>query len=543
MVLVARRRDGLEEVGRGLAPDFGSVRGAAGRPVDRRSLRPRRAGDPRFRLGLLVGNAGVAQPRRVRGRLDRDELMRAVRVKVNANLTPRTTSASGLVARGRGGLLLVPPLAACGGPVRHQHGGVEAYVLNARRRPARRARAVRRQRDGADAGPDADRIDGKDGVDPADMPVKPMSPRTPRPPRGCGPCSEEPGDPRRGTNQSRDVPADAAFHRDRADGRDDWQEVRRDYPSPPEPAGRAISRRANERRCRGVTTWFCPRASKAGGVEIPSRGRVGTPRAGQIWDVWSDDVEFTGTLIIALVAIEILGQLPLLARGTRALPEETRAALSRHPRHPWLAMFGLAPRLASLVTAGTTSHRRSLPCRFGGGGERTSCRPHVLSTQIRPPCASMIPLMMGSPSPPRDAWFRACQNRSKTWGRPSGAMPAARVGDPEQHLPLPRGGADGDATLGGRELERVADQILQHLEKAVRITPDIGQVIGEIEPKSSDADDASGRWPSTHSMSNWRVDTRARSTPSCPASIKVTSSRSAIRRFIASRRPDCSRSP
>ena len=78
-------------------------------------------------------------------------------------------------------------------------------------------------------------------------------------------------------------------------------------------------------------------------------GPGGTPRAGQIWDVWSDDVEFTGTLIIALVAIEILGQLPLLARVMRALPEETRAALSRHPRHPWLAMFGSARFFLALL--------------------------------------------------------------------------------------------------------------------------------------------------------------------------------------------------
>lgn len=69
--------------------------------------------------------------------------------------------------------------------------------------------------------------------------------------------------------------------------------------------------------------------------------------------MWSDDVEFTGTLIIALVAIpyvvEILGQLPLLARVMRALPAETRAALPRHPRHPWLAMFGSARFFLALL--------------------------------------------------------------------------------------------------------------------------------------------------------------------------------------------------
>ena len=59
-----------------------------------------------------------------------------------------------------------------------------------------------------------------------------------------------------------------------------------------------------------------------------------------------DDIETSGTVIAAVAAIpyivEILGQLPLLARVMRALPEETRTALPRHPRHPWLAVFGSA---------------------------------------------------------------------------------------------------------------------------------------------------------------------------------------------------------
>ena len=62
--------------------------------------------------------------------------------------------------------------------------------------------------------------------------------------------------------------------------------------------------------------------------------------------MWLDDRETVGTLIVAVAAIpyivEIVGQLPLLARVMRALPKETRTALPRHPRHPWLAMFGSA---------------------------------------------------------------------------------------------------------------------------------------------------------------------------------------------------------
>lgn len=50
--------------------------------------------------------------------------------------------------------------------------------------------------------------------------------------------------------------------------------------------------------------------------------------------------------------------------------------------------------------------------------------PGVLSTQIRPPCASTIPCAIESPSPdPRRSPLRACQYRSKTWGRCSAGIP------------------------------------------------------------------------------------------------------------------------
>jgi hypothetical protein len=50
--------------------------------------------------------------------------------------------------------------------------------------------------------------------------------------------------------------------------------------------------------------------------------------------------------------------------------------------------------------------------------------PCVLSTQMRPPCASTMPRAIASPSPvPFRSVRRACQNRSKTRGRCSGGMP------------------------------------------------------------------------------------------------------------------------
>jgi hypothetical protein len=58
------------------------------------------------------------------------------------------------------------------------------------------------------------------------------------------------------------------------------------------------------------------------------------------------DFQLTGLLIAAAVAVpyvvEILRQVPLLTRMVSALPAEMRAGLPRHPRRPWLALFGSA---------------------------------------------------------------------------------------------------------------------------------------------------------------------------------------------------------
>jgi pimeloyl-ACP methyl ester carboxylesterase len=66
-----------------------------------------------------------------------------------------------------------------------------------------------------------------------------------------------------------------------------------------------------------------------------------------------------------------------------------------------------------------------------------------LSTQIRPPWLSMIPFAMASPSPaPARRFFFACQKRSKTRDRCSGAMP-----DPESRtLKRTKPSSQGSAT-------------------------------------------------------------------------------------------------
>jgi hypothetical protein len=56
------------------------------------------------------------------------------------------------------------------------------------------------------------------------------------------------------------------------------------------------------------------------------------------------EFQLTGSVIAAVVAtpyiVEILRQVPLLARVMSALPAEVRAGLPPHPRRPWLAFFG-----------------------------------------------------------------------------------------------------------------------------------------------------------------------------------------------------------
>ena len=176
VVLVARRVARLEEVGRALASDFGVVYRAVEADLSTASFF---AGIERatagLDLGLLVGNAGVANPGEL-WTLDRDELMKAIHVKVNANVTLVHHFARGLVARRRGGILLVSSVGGLNGvPFVANTAAVEAYVLT-----LGEGLHVELARHGVNVtvlmpGPTLTESMGKMGIDPADMPVKPMS--------------------------------------------------------------------------------------------------------------------------------------------------------------------------------------------------------------------------------------------------------------------------------------------------------------------------------------------------------------------------------
>jgi len=85
--------------------------------------------------------------------------------------------------------------------------------------------------------------------------------------------------------------------------------------------------------------------------------------------------------------------------------------------------------------------------------------------ETRPPWASTIALTIESPSPiPGVAWVR--ELRKKRWNRCCFGVrdPDARVGHLEHHVRSGRGEPDRDRPAAGGELQRVREQVLEHLD-------------------------------------------------------------------------------
>jgi len=176
VVLVARREAELERVGAELSRDFS---------VDYRVVKADLSAPNFFDdveratreldVGLVVGNAGFASPGEFLT-LEREELLRAVRLKVDANLTLIHHFGRRLVARRRGGILLVSSIGGLAGvPYVAHTAGVEAYVLN-----LGEGLHVELEPRGVHVtvlmpGPTLTESMAKMGVDPSEMPLKPMS--------------------------------------------------------------------------------------------------------------------------------------------------------------------------------------------------------------------------------------------------------------------------------------------------------------------------------------------------------------------------------
>lgn len=176
VVLVARREAQLESVGHELSREFS---------VDYRVVKADLT-EPGFfhhvelatsnlDVGLAVGNAGFASPGEFLT-IDREELLRAVRIKVDANLMLVHHFGQRLAARGRGGILLISSIGGLAGvPYVANTAGVEAYVLN-----LGEGLHVELKRQGVHMtvlmpGPTLTESMAKMGVDPSEMPMKPMS--------------------------------------------------------------------------------------------------------------------------------------------------------------------------------------------------------------------------------------------------------------------------------------------------------------------------------------------------------------------------------
>ena len=61
-------------------------------------------------------------------------------------------------------------------------------------------------------------------------------------------------------------------------------------------------------------------------------------------------------------------------------------------------------------------------------------------------------------------------------GQVLGRDATARIRNPEDDLVISRRRAHRDPTASLRELDRVADEVLEHLKEPVPITPDLGNI-------------------------------------------------------------------
>jgi hypothetical protein len=126
-------------------------------------------------VGLFVGNAGFASPGEL-WTIDRKELLRAIRLKVNANLMLVHHFTRKLVSRGKGGVLLTSSVGGLNGvPYVSNTAAVEAYVLTLGEGLHAELKRFGIHVTVLMPGPTLTESMAKMGVDPAEMPLKPMA--------------------------------------------------------------------------------------------------------------------------------------------------------------------------------------------------------------------------------------------------------------------------------------------------------------------------------------------------------------------------------
>jgi uncharacterized protein len=176
VVLVARRADRLEALGRALAGRYGIqsrvVPADLSGPGFFDSIAEATEG---LDVGLFVGNAGFANPGEL-WTIERGELLRAVHLKVNANLELVHHFAARLISRGRGGILLTSSVGGLNGvPYVSNTAALEAYVLTLGEGLHAELKAHGVHVTVLLPGPTLTESMAKMGVDPSEMPMKPMT--------------------------------------------------------------------------------------------------------------------------------------------------------------------------------------------------------------------------------------------------------------------------------------------------------------------------------------------------------------------------------
>jgi len=176
LVLVARRLPVLEEVGRGLAKQFGVAYRAVGVDLsDERFLEPLAEATRDLDVGLVISNAGATVYGEFLTR-DRASLHESLRLNVTAHLNLIHHYGQGLAKRRRGGVILVSSMAGLQGtPYMTDYAAAKAYVLS-----LGEALHVEFQKLGLHVtvllpGPTDTPMMTNSGTDPSDTPMKLMS--------------------------------------------------------------------------------------------------------------------------------------------------------------------------------------------------------------------------------------------------------------------------------------------------------------------------------------------------------------------------------
>lgn len=130
VVLVARRLDLLEEVGREIAKEHGvQYRAVKVDLTDEDAIETMEAATHDLDVGLVVSNAGDVNVGEFLA-MERGALLRSVRINVTAHLNLSHNFGPRLAKRGRGGLLLVSSMAASQGlTYLAEYAAAKAYVL------------------------------------------------------------------------------------------------------------------------------------------------------------------------------------------------------------------------------------------------------------------------------------------------------------------------------------------------------------------------------------------------------------------------------